>query len=182
MSFQHTNGFTLIEILVSMVLISLAATFSLTVLKSVSNQQIETRNNLQYVLATKSMKNAFDEYIYSVNLDSMNDGLIKSFYGGYNGQNSCNKYPQTSIGEVKLRRTLCDIAESLSAESQQYQNNYQNFKDVLLTVHKATKNNIQYFTVKANVHYLQQRNNVLFDRIFVTQIAKGKVVSQTANP
>lgn len=175
----NTMGFTLIEILVSMVIISIAAVFSLTVLKSVSQQQIEVKDNIQYILATKSIKNAFQEYLYSVNLDSLNDGLIKTFYGQYNGPNSCNQFSLYGVGEEKLKRTLCDIAASLSNETTTTTNSTYTMKDVMLTVNKATKNNIQYFTVKTNVHFAKRRSDVVFDRIFVSQVAKGQVTTQT---
>ena len=176
---KSSEGFTLVEILVSMVIIAISAVFSITVLKSVSQQQIEIKNNMQYILATKSIKNAFQEYLYSVNLDAYNDGLIKTIYGkGINlSQKSCNQYPQNVVGEERLKKTMCDIADSLSNQTQETSSSTFNDKDVKITITKATKNNIQYFTVNSSVYYARTQQ-VIFDRIFVSQVAKGRVITQ----
>ena len=173
------NGFTLIEILVSMVIIAMAAIFSMTVLKNVSQQQISVRDNIQYILATKSIKNAFQEYLYSVNLDGYNDGYIKTIYGkGINySQKGCNQYPQNVVGEERLKKTMCDIADSFSSETKETSNLTYNQKDIKITITKATSNNIQYFTVNTSIYYASNQQ-VIFDRMFVTQVAKGQVVSQ----
>ena len=177
-SIQSSAGFTLVEILVSMAIIAISAVFSITVIKSVSQQQIEIKNNMQYILATKSIKNAFQEYLYSVNLDAYNDGFIKTVYGkGVNWSQGCNQYAQNAVGEERLKKTMCDIADSLSNQTQETSNLAYNQKDVKITITKATKNNIQYFTVNSSVYYARTQQ-VIFDRIFVSQVAKGKVTSQ----
>lgn len=178
-SIQSSAGFTLVEILVSMAIIAISAVFSITVIKSVSQQQIEIKNNMQYILATKSIKNAFQEYLYSVNLDAYNDGFISTIYGkGVNwSQKGCNQYAQNAVGEERLKKTMCDIADSLSNQTQETSNLAYNQKDVKITITKATKNNIQYFTVNSSVYYARTQQ-VIFDRIFVSQVAKGKVTSQ----
>jgi prepilin-type N-terminal cleavage/methylation domain-containing protein len=67
---KNIRGFTLIEVLVSTLLIGFAAILSLSIISTLNKNQISTRDNVKYVWVTKSIKSAFNEYLNSVDATS----------------------------------------------------------------------------------------------------------------
>jgi len=63
---KYLCGFTLIEVLVSTLLISFAAILSLSIIRTISQNQIDKGDIARYVVVTKSIKSAFKEYLNSV--------------------------------------------------------------------------------------------------------------------
>jgi prepilin-type N-terminal cleavage/methylation domain-containing protein len=175
------DGFTLVEILVSMVILAITAAITMTVLKSVSQNQIEAKDAMHYAVATKSMKDAFNDFANSYNMDSWPDNQTVTFYGAYHDTRKCSDYDKPNVVGINLLRlNLCKIAESLSnATFTSISNSAYNLKDVKLLIHKTTKDDINYFTVSVNVHYARQESTVLFDRMFVHQVKKGTIKTQT---
>lgn len=175
------DGFTLVEILVSMVILAITSAITMTVLKSVSQNQIEAKDAMHYAVATKSMKDAFNDFANSYNMDNWPDNQTVTYYGTYNERNKCSHVEKINpVGEAMLRYNLCKVAESLSnATYTSVANSAYNLKDVKLLIHKTTKDDINYFTVSVNVHYTRQESTVLFDRMFVHQVKKGTIKTQT---
>jgi len=66
---MNTKGFTLVEVLVSIVIISLGAMLAFSVTKIVSQKQVQARDAMQYISTSNSIKSAFEEYIFSTNFD-----------------------------------------------------------------------------------------------------------------
>ncbi|MEY3884208.1 MAG: hypothetical protein RLZZ379_1486, partial [Pseudomonadota bacterium] len=56
-------GFTLIEVLISMLLIAVAAIFSFSVINTSVKKQSDSKSMLQYTWVSKSIKAATTEYI-----------------------------------------------------------------------------------------------------------------------
>ena len=63
---KYLCGFTLIEVLVSTLLISFAAILSLSIIRTISQNQIDKGDIARYVVVTKSIKPAFKEYLNAV--------------------------------------------------------------------------------------------------------------------
>lgn len=60
---KYLCGFTLIEVLVSTLLISFAAILSLSIIRTISQNQIDKGDIARYVVVTKSIRSAFKEYL-----------------------------------------------------------------------------------------------------------------------
>jgi prepilin-type N-terminal cleavage/methylation domain-containing protein len=168
------SGFTLIEVLVAMLLIAITASFSMTVSRVAAVKQSESKDIINSIYASKSIKNAFNEYLYSVSFDSLPDGLVATKIGSYNGPGSCLGFPTSSFGEQKLAKTLCEIEEALSSENSEFDVK-ENYKRIFLTITKKTSNNMQYFTNRVRITPANNTSTVLFDRMFTNQIALGVI-------
>ena len=177
---MNTKGFTLVEVLVSIVIISLGAMLAFSVTKIVSQKQVQARDAMQYISTSNSIKSAFEEYLFSTNFDSMGNGLIRQINGIYNGNNNCKNYAENSVGLTKLYRNICLAEENLSRITRP--KNQNQFKRVYLYITKATSNNIHYFTNRLMIRDPYDGNKVKFERLFVSQVSVGSTSDQSTPP
>ncbi len=177
---MNTKGFTLVEVLVSIVIISLGAMLAFSVTKVVSQKQVQARDTMQYISTSNSVKSAFEEYLYSTNFDALGNGLIVQINGIYRGNNNCRNYAENSVGITKLYRNICLAEENLSKITRP--NNYNWYKTVYLYITKSTVKNIHYFTNRIMIRDPYAGNTVKFERLFVNQIKVGSVSNQSAPP
>jgi len=175
-----SKGFTLVEVLVSIVIISLGAMLAFSVTKVVSQKQVQARDAMQYISTSNSIKLAFEEYLYSTNFDTTGNGLIRQINGVYNGNNNCRNYAENSVGLTKLYRNICLAEENLSKITRP--NNQNLFKRVYLSITKSTVKNVHYFTNRIMIRDPYDGNRVKFERLFVSQVNVGAVNNQAAPP
>lgn len=153
---KHMEGFTLIEVLVSTLLIGFAAILSLSIISTINKNQISTRDNVKYVWVTKSIKSAFNEYLNSV--DATNFLVNETI--------QCS----SSSGGLAAKQTL--INQICSAES--FLGNTKNA--VTLTIlQSAAKNSTYFYWARVRVinktanPLLPTTNDIYFERLFINQ-------------
>jgi prepilin-type N-terminal cleavage/methylation domain-containing protein len=160
---KNIRGFTLIEVLVSTLLIGFAAILSLSIISTLNKNQISTRDNVKYVWVTKSIKSAFNEYLNSV--DSTNfvtNETIQCSSASYD----CSLTPFSSIPKQTLINQIC------SAEC--FLGNTKN--TITLTLLQSAAKNSTYF-YWARVRIINKTANPLlpttpdiyFERLFINQ-------------
>lgn len=149
------KGFTLIEVMVSMVLLTIAVIFSLSIVKTVVQKQIDAKNMLRYVWVTKSIKAAFNEYI---------SGSDPSTFTPVETLACLDKGP-TSTGKDRLTTQLCDYQNMVNATNTPGSTN----KSLFVTISTSSANNVYYFTNRVKLVESANNANVVFDRLFVSQ-------------
>ena len=153
---KHMAGFTLIEVLVSTLLIGFAAILSLSIISTINKNQISTRDNVKYVWVTKSIKSAFNEYLNSV--DATNFIVNETI--------QCS----SSSGGLAAKQTL--ISQICSAES--FLGNTQNAVTLTL-LQSAAKNSTYFYWARVRVinktanPLLPSTADIYFERLFINQ-------------
>jgi len=147
------RGFTLVEVMVSMVLISFAAIFSMIVIKVVSQRQAEIRNMTQYTIVTKSLKSGFNEYVNSVDPATIPNGETLV----------CADFGPAATGKAKMTTLIC------SMESQLLQSNPSSKKTIDLTTNVTVVNSVYYFSGRIRILHSSCPASVCLDRILVNQ-------------
>jgi len=176
---MNTRGFTLVEVLVSIVIISLGAMLAFSVTKIVSQKQVQARDAMQYISASNSIKSAFEEYLYSRNFDGASNGLIEDITGVYKGNDNCKNYAENSIGRTKFLRNICLIEENLTKITVPNKTYY---KRIDVRVSKSTSNDVHYFTGRISIVNAYDENQIYFERLFVNQITVGSISNQSQPP
>jgi prepilin-type N-terminal cleavage/methylation domain-containing protein len=153
---KHMAGFTLIEVLVSTLLIGFAAILSLSIISTLNKNQISTRDNVKYVWVTKSIKSAFNEYLNSV--DATNFIVNETI--------QCSSSP----GGLAAKQTL--INQICSAES--FLGNTKNAVTLTL-LQSAAKNSTYFYWARVRVinktanPLLPSTTDIYFERLFINQ-------------
>lgn len=153
---NSVKGFTLIEVLVSTLLIGFAAILSLSIISTLNKNQIATRDNVKYVWVTKSIKSAFNEYLNSVDAANfvVNDDIL---CGGNSGGLAAKQI---------LMNRICDAEIFLG-----------NTKNtvVLTLLQSAAKNGTYFYWGRIRIINKQasfasaQAADIYFERLFITQ-------------
>jgi prepilin-type N-terminal cleavage/methylation domain-containing protein len=146
-------GFTLVEVMVSMVLMAFAAIFSMVVIKVVAQRQAEVRNMSQYALVTKSLKSGFNEYINSVEPSSIPNGQVLA----------CQDYGPLATGKEKMNTLICKM------EAQLEPLNGGGKKTIDLTTNFTVVNGIYYFSGRVRILHASCPLSVCLDRILINQ-------------
>ncbi len=149
------KGFTLIEVMVSMVLLAIAVIFSLSIVKTVVQKQIDAKSMLRYTWVTKSVKAAFNEYISASDPSTF---LATETLG------CLNKGP-SSTGKDRLTTQLCDYENMINAANTPGSAS----KSLFITISTSSSNNVYYFTNRVKIVESANNANVVFDRLFVGQ-------------
>lgn len=152
MAICNQKGFTLIEVMVSMVLLAIAVIFSLSIVKTVVQKQIDAKNMLRYVWVTKSIKSAFNEYI---------SGSDPSTFTPVETLGCLDKGP-ASTGKDRLTTQLCDYQNMVNTPGSAS-------KSLFVTISTSSANNVYYFTSRVKLVESSNNANVVFDRLFVSQ-------------
>jgi type II secretory pathway pseudopilin PulG len=153
---KHIGGFTLIEVLVSTLLIGFAAILSLSIISTISKNQISTRDNVRYLWVTKSIKSAFNEYLNSV--DAANFIVNETI--------QCS----SSSGGLTAKQTL--INQICSAEV--FLGNTKNAVTLTL-LQSAAKNSTYFYWARVRVvsktanPLLPSTADIYFERLFINQ-------------
>ncbi len=150
---KKMQGFTLVEVMVSMVLVSFTAVFALLVIKVVAQRQAEIRNVTQYTLATKSIKSAFNEYVNSVDPSSIVNGetLI------------CADFGPTATGKNKMTTLICRMEDQLLRSGSTGK------KSIDLTTNVSLVNGIYFFSGRIRILHASCPSSVCLDRVLVNQ-------------
>lgn len=149
------KGFTLIEVMVSMVLLAIAVIFSLSIVKTVVQKQIDAKSMLRYVWVTKSIKAAFNEYI---------NGSDPSTFAAVETLGCIDK-GATSSGKDRFTTQLCDYQSMVNAANIPGSAS----KSLFVTIATNSTNNVYYFTNHVKLVETANNANVVFDRLFVSQ-------------
>lgn len=150
---KNSRGFTLVEVMVSMVLMAFAAIFSMLVIKVVAARQAEIRNMTQYTLVTKSLKSGFNEYINSVDPATITNGQVLV----------CANFGPSATGKDKMTTLICDM------EAQLLPLNGSTKKTIDLTTNVTIVNGIYYFSGRVRVLHSSCPSSVCLDRVLVNQ-------------
>jgi prepilin-type N-terminal cleavage/methylation domain-containing protein len=149
------KGFTLIEVMVSMVLLAIAVIFSLSIVKTVVQKQIDAKSMLRYVWVTKSIKAAFNEYISGSDPSSF--AAVETL--------GCIDKGATSAGKDRFTTQLCDYQSMVNAANTPGSAS----KSLFVTIATNNTNNVYYFTNRVKLVETANNANVVFDRLFVSQ-------------
>ena len=156
---KSMQGFALVEVLVSMLLLSFAVVFSLSMVKTVVQKQIDSKSVLNYAWVSKSVKSGFAEYLSGVDAS-----LLGSEFPSLQTLGCVNK-GLNATGKDRFTTQLCDfetlINNALPAGAAQ--------KSLNVTISTAVSNNVYYFTGRIRIADSNNPANVAFDRLFVTQ-------------
>lgn len=155
MALNTQKGFTLIEVMVSMVLLAIAVIFSLTIVKTVVQKQIDAKSMLRYVWVTKSVKAAFNEYI---------NGSDPSSFVSVETLGCIDK-GTASTGKDRFTTQLCDYQSMANAANTPGSAT----KSLFVTITTSSTNNVYYFTNRVKLVETTNNANVIFDRLFVSQ-------------
>ena len=155
------RGFTLVEVMVSMVLISFAAVFSMMVIKVVAQRQAEIRIITQYTLVTKSLKSGFNEYVNSVDPASIINGETLA----------CANYGPSATGKNKMTTLICSKEDQLSTTLKKT-------KKIDLPINVILVNGVYYFSGRIRIRGVSctlvdpndpSVTDICLDRILVNQ-------------
>lgn len=155
MTLNTQKGFTLIEVMVSIVLLGIAVIFSLSIVKTVVQKQIDTKSMLRYVWVTKSIKAAFNEYINGSDPSSF--AAVETL--------GCIDKGAASTGKDRFTTQLCDYQSMVNAANTPGSAT----KSLFVTITTSSANNIYYFTNRVKLVETTNNANVVFDRLFVSQ-------------
>jgi prepilin-type N-terminal cleavage/methylation domain-containing protein len=150
---KNSRGFTLVEVMVSMVLMAFAAIFSMLVIKVVAARQEEIRNMTQYTLVTKSIKSGFNEYVNSVDPATIPSGQLLL----------CANVGPLATEKDKMTTLICDM------EKQLLPLNGGTKKIIDLTTNVTQVNGIYYFSGRVRVLHSSCPSSVCLDRVLVNQ-------------
>lgn len=150
------KGFTLIEVLVSTLLIGLAALLSLSIISTLNKNQATTRDNVKYLWVTKSIKSAFSEYLNSVDATNFipNENIL------------CGNNAGSLIAKQNLIQRICDAEIFLG--------NTKNTVGLTL-FQSAAKNGTYFYWGRIRVINKQasftspQASDIYFERLFINQ-------------
>lgn len=153
---NNMEGFTLIEVLVSTLLIGFAAILSLSIISTLNKNQIATRDNVKYVWVTKSIKSAFNEYLNSVDATNflVNDNIL---CGGNSGG---------LVAKQTLINQICS--------SENFLGNTKNAV-VLTLLQSAAKNGTYFYWARVRIinktanPLLPTTSDIYFERLFINQ-------------
>jgi prepilin-type N-terminal cleavage/methylation domain-containing protein len=149
------QGFTLIEVMVSMVLLAIAVIFSLSIVKTIVQKQIDAKSLLRYTWVTKSIKAAFNEYI------SVSD---PSTFLATETLTCINKGP-SSTGKDRFTTQICNYEDMINAANTTGSAS----KSLYVNISTSSINNVYYFTNRVKLVESANNANVVFDRLFVGQ-------------
>jgi len=155
MKMSAQKGFTLIEVMVSMVLLAIAVVFSLSIVKTVVQKQIDAKSMLRYVWVTKSIKAAFNEYISGS--DPATFTAVETL--------GCIDKGAASTGKDRFTTQLCDYQNMVNAANTPGSAS----KSLFVTITTSNTNNVYYFTNRVKLVETANNANVVFDRLFVSQ-------------
>ncbi len=143
----------MIEVMVSMVLMALAAIFSMLVIKVVAQRQAEIRSMTQYTLVTKSLKSGFDEYMHSVDSTTIPNGQVLL----------CVDHGALATGKNKMTTLICNM------EAQLIPSNGAAKKTIVFTTNVTLVNDIHYFSSRVQIRHTSCPSGICLDRILVNQ-------------
>lgn len=150
---KNVQGFTLVEVMVSMVLVSFTAVFALLVIKVVAQRQAEIRNITQYTLVTKSLKSGFNEYVNSVDPTSIPNGEVLV----------CVDFGPSATGKNKMTTLICKMEDQLLKSGSTSK------KTIDLTTNVTLVNSVYYFSGRIRILHASCPASVCLDRVLVNQ-------------
>lgn len=156
---NNEQGFALVEVMVSMMLLSLAVIFSLSVVKTVVQRQIDTKGVLANAWVTKSVKAAFNDYLNGVDATTLASEFPPLETLG------CVNKGTNSTGKDRFTTQLCDYQTQINGA----QASGTSPKTLTVTIATAVSNNVYYFTGRIRISDTTNPANVMFDRLFVSQ-------------
>ncbi len=152
-------GFTLIEVLISMLLIAVAAIFSFSVINTSVKKQSDSKSMLQYTWVSKSIKAATTEYI---NTSYM---MVEPTTFANLETLTCDNQGPSAVGKGKFTTQLCDYQTRLNSGSQSAAAT----KEIAVTISVSAINGVYYFTNRLQIYSSANHSDIVFDRLFVSQ-------------
>lgn len=152
-------GFTLIEVLISMLLIAVAAIFSFSVINTSVKKQADSKSMLQYTWVSKSIKAATTEYINAeyIMVEPTTFANLETL--------TCDNQGPSAVGKAKFTTQLCDYQTRLNSSAQSAAAT----KEIAVTISVSAINGVYYFTNRLQIYNSANHSDIVFDRLFVSQ-------------